>query len=188
MFTTLLLGMGVPTTAAYIIGASIGAPILIQMGVPVLAAHLFVFYFAILADATPPVSVASYAAASIAKADPLKTGLVAFRLASAGFVIGYSYLYTPALMLQGPPLVIIGQVLVNLLGLAIVAAGFFGFFRAPVAFPVRILLVLGGLFIVLNEAYAEWPRVALELAILATMWLAPRLFALRAVPVEVKGS
>ena len=68
MVVTLVLGMGVPTTAAYIIGAAIGAPILIKLGVPMLAAHMFVFYFAILADATPPVSVASYAAASIAKA------------------------------------------------------------------------------------------------------------------------
>lgn len=167
MVTTLILGMGVPTTAAYIIGASIGAPILIQMGVPVLSAHLFVFYFAILADATPPVSVASYAAASIARSDPMRTGLASFRLALAGFVVGYSYLYTPALTLEGPVSEIIGQVLVNMLGLILIAAGLFGHLRGRLSIPVRVVLVPIGLFMVLFEAYSVWLRIPVELALLA---------------------
>jgi len=178
MITTLILGMGVPTTAAYIIGASIGAPILISLGVPMLGAHLFVFYFAILADATPPVSVASYAAASIAKAEPMRTGLVSFRLALAGFVIGFSYLYTPSLMMQGPVFEIFGQVLVNLLGLTILAAAFFGFFRAPIHLSWRILLVPIALITVLLETYDEWPRILLELVLLAALWLLPGVFRL----------
>ena len=108
---------------AYIIGAAIGAPILVKLGVPVLAAHMFVFYFAILADATPPVSVASYAAASIAGADPMLTGMAAFRLGLAGFLVGYSYLFSPALLMQGPVLDIIGQTLVYLMGLTLLAGG-----------------------------------------------------------------
>ena len=175
MFTTLILGMGVPTTAAYIIGASIGAPILIGMGVPMLGAHMFVFYFAILADATPPVSVASYAAASIAKAGPMQTGFVAFRLAMAAFIIGFSYLYTPALMMQGPWLEIIGQVFVNLMGLTILAAGLFGYFRMRLGLPLRLILVASGLLITLLELYSVWPRIGLELIILTGLWFMPQL-------------
>ncbi len=175
MFTTLVLGMGVPTTAAYIIGAAIGAPILIEMGVPMLGAHMFVFYFSILADATPPVSVASYAAAAIAKADPMRTGFAAFRLALAGFVIGYSYLYTPALLMQGPAIEIIGQVLVNILGLTIVAAGLFGYFRMSLAMPLRLLLIPAGLVITLLELYPVWPRIGIELVLLAGLWFMPKM-------------
>lgn len=178
MVTTLILGMGVPTTAAYIIGASIGAPILVKLGVPVLGAHLFVFYFAILADATPPVSVASYAAASIAKAEPMQTGLVAFRLSLAGFVIGYSYLYTPSLMMIGPFWEIVGQVAVNLIGLTILAAAMFGFCRAPIHPAWRLPLALFALALVLLESYEVWPRVAVVAAALAIMIWLPQVFSL----------
>ncbi|MBL8704297.1 MAG: TRAP transporter fused permease subunit [Rhodospirillales bacterium] len=176
MITTLILGMGVPTTAAYIIGASIGAPILIGLGVPKLAAHLFVFYFAILADATPPVSTASYAAASIAKTGPIRTGVSAFRLAIAGFVVGFSYLYTPSLLMEGPPLEILGQILVNLLGLTIVAIGFSGYGRGPIALPLRIVLALAGLLLALLETWSPWPRIAIEVVILALLFYVPGLF------------
>lgn len=191
MIVTLILGMGVPTTAAYIIGAAIGAPILIKLGVPMLAAHMFVFYFSILADATPPVSVASYAAASIAKADPMRVGLTAFRLSIAGFVVGFSYLYTPALLMQGPWHEIAAQVAVNLLGLTLMAAGLFGYFRGDLTVPVRVLLTLAGLGLVLLEALDQpvplagmlvdignvWGRIGVELLImlaLALLWRAPR--------------
>ncbi len=178
MFTTLILGMGVPTTAAYIIGASIGAPILVKLGVPVLGAHLFVFYFAILADATPPVSVASYAAASIAKADPMQTGLVAFRLSLAGFVIGYSYLYTPSLMMIGPVDEIIGQVAVNLIGLTILAAAMFGYCRAPIHWIWRIPMAVFALLTVLNESIDVWPRVGVVAVALAILIWLPQVFSL----------
>ncbi|BBK37050.1 C4-dicarboxylate ABC transporter [Allostella sp. ATCC 35155] len=191
MFTTLILGMGVPTTAAYIIGASIGAPILVNLGVPVLGAHLFVFYFAILADATPPVSVASYAAASIAKAEPMQTGLVAFRLALAGFIIGYSYLYTPSLMMIGPVEEVVAQVAVNLIGLTLLAAAMFGFCRAPVHPLWRPPLALFALVVVLLESYDVWPRIAALAAVLALLIWLPQFFALGRVgaspaPVEAR--
>jgi len=176
MITTLILGMGVPTTAAYIIGASIGAPLLIGLGVPKLAAHLFVFYFAILADATPPVSTASYAAAAIAKTGPIKTGVSAFRLALAGFVVGFSYLYTPSLMMIGPPLEIVAQILVNLLGLTIVAIGFSGYGRGPIALPLRIVFVLGGILLALLESWNPWPRIAIEAVLLAMLFYVPGWF------------
>jgi len=180
MVTTLILGMGVPTTAAYIIGASVGARILIDMGVPMLAAHMFVFYFSILADATPPVSVASYAAASIAKADPMRTGLVAARLALAGFVVGFNYLYTPALLMQGPALDIVAEVLVNALGLSLAAAAMSGFFRDDLAMVWRMVVGLAAVALVLLlEGYGTWLRIGAELAIAVALYLAPRFFAPR---------
>ena len=191
MVTTLILGMGVPTTAAYIIGASIGAPILVKLGVPVLGAHLFVFYFAILADATPPVSVASYAAASIAKAEPMQTGLVAFRLSLAGFVIGYSYLYTPSLMMIGPVDEIIGQIAVNLVGLTILASAMFGYCRWRVHWLWRPPLAALALVTVLIETYPVWPRVGLLAVVLAMLVWLPQVFALGSfgtnpIPAEAK--
>ena len=90
--TCLVLGMGVPTTPAYIVTSAIGAPLLADQGVGALAAHMFVFYFAVLADATPPVAAASYAAAAIAKAPPLAVGFQAFRLAVGGFLAGLAFI------------------------------------------------------------------------------------------------
>jgi TRAP-type uncharacterized transport system fused permease subunit len=177
MVTTLILGMGVPTTAAYIIGAAVGARILIEMGVPTLAAHMFVFYFSILADATPPVSVASYAAASIAKADPMRVGLVAARLALAGFIVGFNYLYTPALLFQGPWIDIIAEVLVNFLGLTLMAAAMSGYFRRDLAMPWRWIIGLGALAcVLLLEAWNSWLRIALETAVIVVLVLVPRAF------------
>ena len=173
MVVTIILGMGVPTTAAYIIGASIGAPILIKLGVPVLAAHMFVFYYSILADATPPVSVASYAAASIAKADPMRTGVVAFRLAIAGFLVGFSYLDNPALLMQGPVELILAYMSLNILGLTILAAGLFGYFRGDLARWVRILLIIVGMTAVLWDGVAVQWRIGFECLVLGILYALP---------------
>jgi TRAP transporter 4TM/12TM fusion protein len=169
--TVLILGMGVPTTAAYIIGAAIGAPILQKMGVPELNAHMFVFYFSILADATPPVSVASYAAASIAKCSPMAAGAVAFRLAFAGFVVGFSYLHSGALLLQDTPLEILGETLAVAAGLTLASAGFFGFFRAPLPWPVRLILTPLGVALALYGDVGVWFRVAAAAAVLGALYL-----------------
>jgi len=111
MVTSLILGMGLPCTPAYIIAVAVGAPALIAMGSDLLAAHLFVFYFAILAAVTPPVAIAAYAAASIAGSDPLKTGFAALKLAVAGFIIPYVFMYNPALLLKGSVLEILTSTL-----------------------------------------------------------------------------
>jgi len=101
MVSALILGMGVPTTAAYVLAVAVGGPALIRMGGELLSVHLFVFYFAILACVTPPVALAAYAAAGIAKIDPLKTGLEASKLVFAGYIIPYMVIYNPGLMLRG---------------------------------------------------------------------------------------
>jgi TRAP-type uncharacterized transport system fused permease subunit len=98
MIASLIMGMGLPTTATYLITATITAPAIVQLGVPVLAAHMFVFYFGIVADITPPVALAAYAGAAIAKSNPFKTGITATKLAIAGFIIPYIFCYNPALL------------------------------------------------------------------------------------------
>lgn len=99
MIASIILGMGLPTTAKYIVLATMAVPALVQLDVPLLAAHLFVLYFGIIADITPPVALAAYAGAGIAEANPMRTGFTAVRLATAGFVIPYIFAYSPALLL-----------------------------------------------------------------------------------------
>ena len=97
MITAILLGMGVPTTANYVITSTIAAPALIQMGVPILAAHMFVFYFGIIADVTPPVALAAYAGSGISGGNALRTGINASKLAIAAFIIPYMFVLSPEL-------------------------------------------------------------------------------------------
>jgi len=103
MIVCLLLGMGIPTIPNYIITSSIAAPALLKLGVPLIVSHMFVFYFGIMADLTPPVALAAFAAASIAKAPAMKIGFKATQIAIAGFVIPFMAVYDPALMMQGDP-------------------------------------------------------------------------------------
>jgi len=105
MFTavaSLVLGMALPTTANYIVQASVAAPALVALGMPVLTAHMFVFYFGVFADITPPVALAAYTAAGIAKGDPMKTGAIATRCVIVGFIVPFLFVYHPGLILRGP--------------------------------------------------------------------------------------
>lgn len=106
MLVCIVLGMGIPTIPNYIITSSIAAPALLKLGVPLIVSHMFVFYFGIMADLTPPVALAAFAAASISKASPMKTGFKAVQVAIAGFIIPYMAVYDPMLMLQGMPTVV----------------------------------------------------------------------------------
>jgi TRAP transporter 4TM/12TM fusion protein len=101
MITCLVLGMGIPSIPNYIITSSLAAPILLQLGVPLIVSHMFVFYFGIMSDLTPPVALAAFAAAPIARENGLKISIQALRIAVAGFVVPYMAVYSPALMLQG---------------------------------------------------------------------------------------
>lgn len=100
MFACIIMGMGLPTTATYIVLAAVMAPALVQFGIPLLAAHLFVFYYGILADDTPPINLAAYAAGGIAKADPVKTGLQGFKFDMGALLLPYAFALNPVLILQ----------------------------------------------------------------------------------------
>ena len=105
MITCLILGMGVPTIPNYIITSSLVGPALLQLGVPLIVSHMFVFYFGIMADLTPPVALAAFAAAPIARAGGLEIGIQCMRVAIAGFVVPFMAVYAPVMMLQdGGPL------------------------------------------------------------------------------------
>jgi len=108
MGVSLVLGMGLPTSAVYVVLATLIVPAMTQIGVDLMAAHMFVFYFGVLANVTPPVAIAAYTGAGLAGADSTHTGLIAFRLALAGFLLPFMWIYNPALLMQGD----IGNILV----------------------------------------------------------------------------
>ncbi len=147
MLCCIVLGMGVPTTANYCIMASTCAPILIQLGLPAVAAHFFVFYFGIVADITPPVALAAYAGSAIAKSNPMKTGVTATKLAIAAFIVPYIFAYSPSMLFVGVSG--FGSVLLigvsALLGIFCVAAGLNGFMFRHIPVVLRLVLIAGGL-------------------------------------------
>jgi len=152
MIACLILGMGVPTTANYVIMATITAPMVLRTGrelgivVPLIAAHMFVFYFGIIADITPPVALAAYAGSAIAKSNPIKTGLTASRLAITAFIIPYIFVFNPTMLWVGAsPLNVIQIIITSFIGMFGLAAGIEGFMLKKVPVPLRIAAVIGGL-------------------------------------------
>lgn len=149
MIASLILGLGMPTTAKYVIMATVTAPILVMLDVPLLAAHFFVFYFAVDADITPPVGLAAYAAAGIAKGDPLKTSIIAVRLGVAAYVIPFFFVFNPQMLfIDATAIDIITLAITSTVGIVCVAAGLSGFFVRYMYKYERILFVLGGLVLV----------------------------------------
>jgi TRAP transporter 4TM/12TM fusion protein len=149
MITCLILGMGIPTIPNYIITSSLAAPILLKLGVPLIISHMFVFYFGIMADLTPPVALAAFAAAPIAREKPLKIGVTAVRIAIAGFIVPYMAVYSPALMLQSDSGWAVAYVTFKaLVGIGLWGAATIGFVGSPLnwferlfAFAAAALLV-----------------------------------------------
>ena len=149
MITSIILGMGVPTTANYIITATIAAPAIIQLGVPVLAAHLFTFYFGIIADITPPVALAAFAGSGIARSNPFMTGIAASKLAIAAFIIPYIFVLSPAILLIDVTLPKILMLLItSLIGMTAVSASVSGFFSTKTGAIDRIGFFIGGLLLI----------------------------------------
>ena len=147
MVCCIILGMGVPTTANYCIMASTCAPILTQLGFPVVAAHFFVFYFGIVADITPPVALAAYAGSAIAKSNPMKTGINATKLAIAAFVVPYIFAYSPAMLFENitGPLQVVQISVSALFGLFGIATALNGYLFKQVPVWLRVVFVAGGL-------------------------------------------
>ncbi|MCD7748523.1 MAG: TRAP transporter permease, partial [Oscillospiraceae bacterium] len=149
MICCIILGMGVPTTANYCIMASTCAPILIQMGVPTLAAHFFVFYFGIVADITPPVALAAYAGSAIAGSKPMRTAVNATKLAIAAFVVPYIFAFNPAMLLiDTNALEVIQLIITSVVGMVSLGVALEGYLRGPVPWPLRIVAAAGGLFLI----------------------------------------
>ena len=165
MCASIVLGTGLPTTANFIVTSTMAAPALFQLGVPPMAAYMFVFYFGIAADLTPPVALAAYAGAGIAGADPMKTGVTAFKLALAGFLVPYIYVYSPMLLfIDVVPLEMIQAICTALIGVFLLAMFTIGYFKAPLAWYMRLLAFGGALGLMI-------PGTASDLAGLAVLVL-----------------
>src|SRR5690625_1074516 len=145
----LILGMGLPTTANYVVTATVAAPILVEFGVPLIAAHMFVFYFGIIADITPPVCLAAYAASGLAGSNPMKTGVTAFKLAIAAFIIPFMFVIQPQLLLQDVTFTgFVPSIVTAVLGMGAIAAGLIGYRQSGDPGFERLLLVVGGVLLV----------------------------------------
>ena len=149
MITSLLLGMGAPTTANYVITSTVAAPALIKLGVPLVAAHMFVFYFGIVADITPPVALAAMAGAAIAKSNPWWTGVNASKIAIAAFIVPYVFVFSPALVLVDASVALVAQMIVtSVIGMIGVGAAVEGWYWTRMAWWERIGVLAAGLMLI----------------------------------------
>ena len=173
MVCCIVLGMGVPTTANYCIMASTCAPILIQLGIPVVAAHFFVFYFGIVADITPPVALAAYAGSAIAKSKPMKTAVNATKLAIAAFIVPYIFAFNPIMLFEGDASVFeMALVCVTaLLGLFCIAAALNGYLFKKINPVLRIVLIAGGLCAMIPGIATDLAGIAVAVAVGAFQYL-----------------
>jgi TRAP transporter 4TM/12TM fusion protein len=180
-----IVGSGIPTTATYIILAAIAAPALIQMNVPALAAHMFIFYFGVIADVTPPDALAAYAAAGIAKTDPLQTGFTATRLALAGILVPFVFVYSPTILLQGAR---ISEIVITaataLVGVIALAGAVSGYFFTNASWLERALLAVAATVLIFHDLRAD----AVGLALLALVSLAQILRRRHSAPRAVERS
>ncbi|MFZ5651765.1 MAG: TRAP transporter permease [Bacillota bacterium] len=161
MLASLVLGMALPTTANYIVQASVAAPALVALGIPVLTAHLFVFYFGVFADITPPVALAAYAAAGIAKANPMTSGIIASRNVIVAFLIPYLFVYFPALLLKAPAAEVVMVTAASALSVVAFSAAFSGYLRRPCARLERVLLIVTGALLLFPEKITSLIGLAL---------------------------
>lgn len=148
MIIAIILGMGMPTTAAYAISASVLAPALIQLKIPAIAAHLFIFYFACLSALTPPVALAAFAAAAIANAKTWNVGWLGMKFAIAGFLIPYMFVYGPAMVLVGSPTEITLVIITGLLGTMALGAAVQGWLLKKAGWIERLILLIGALCLI----------------------------------------
>jgi len=169
MVACIVLGMGLPTTANYVVTATVAAPALINgFDLPPISVHMFVFYFGIVADITPPVSLAAYAGAGIARANPFKSGIGAVKLAIAAFIIPYIFIYNPILVLVDATIfTVITGVTTAVLGMAGISGALIGYFNNKTTIIERIMLFAGGLFLIVPEFLSS----LIGIVILVAVWI-----------------
>jgi TRAP transporter 4TM/12TM fusion protein len=171
MCASLVLGHGAPTSATYVLIATVGAGAMVKLGANIIAAHLFCLYYAVIADITPPVAVAAYAGASIAKGDPFRTGIEAFKLAFAGFIVPIIFVLNPALVLQGPWYETIHVTFTALIGIVALAGGIQGWFKKNLNRIERIILFAAALGLLDPSLLTDILGACVLLAFLLRGWL-----------------
>ncbi|KUP07559.1 C4-dicarboxylate ABC transporter [Bacillus coahuilensis p1.1.43] len=168
MIASIILGMGSPTTANYVITSTIAAPAIILLGAPALAAHLFVFYFGIIADITPPVALAAFAAAGVSGGEPIRTGLNSAKLAIAAFIIPYMFVLSPELlMIDTNATELIWVIFTAVTGMISIGAGMIGFWYRKLNAVERLVSVATGLLLIYPEGYSDLIGLGMFIALLA---------------------
>jgi len=175
MLASLVLGMGVPTIPNYIITSTMAAPALAMFAVPPLVSHMFVFYYGLLADLTPPVALAAFAAAGIAKADPTKTGLIAFRLALAGFLVPFIFVYDNSLLLLDTTTIrAIEITLTAVVGIVFLGAGVIGYFVTQAKHYERAVFVAAALCLIVPGVVTDAVGLSLGTVAIGSQWIRRR--------------
>lgn len=173
MCIAILLGMGMPTTAAYAVAASVVAPGLVQLGIPMLTAHFFVFYFAVLSAITPPVALASYSAAGISGANPMETSLASFKIGIAAFIVPFMFFYSSALLMDGAWYLVIRTAVTAVFGVFLLSSGVQGWFLGQrSAWFLRFGLLIAAVLMISGGLVTDIIGVGLAVAI----WLVQRIF------------
>jgi TRAP transporter 4TM/12TM fusion protein len=174
MMAGIVLGMGMPTTPAYIIMTALLVPAIIKLGVAVPAAHMFAFYFAILSAITPPVALAVFAAAGLAKADLWSSGLASVKIGFAGFIVPFMFAYEPALLMIGDWPTILSSCVTATIGVILFAAGLHGYFITAAIPWQRAMLIAAGFCLIKPGIYTDLAGIALACVVIAAQMLARR--------------
>lgn len=172
MVASLILGMGSPTTANYVITSTIAAPAIIMLGVPDLPAHLFVFYFGIIADITPPVALAAFAAAGVSGGEPIRTGIISSKLAIAAFIIPYIFVLSPQmLMIDTNFWGILWISFTAMCGMIAIGAGMIGFWMRKMHWMERIVAVAAGVLLIYPEHFSDIAGLVIFIVLFALQYI-----------------
>ncbi len=174
MLTSLVIGMGLPTAPAYILLATLIGPALSNLGMPVLAAHMFIFYFGVISAITPPVAVASYAAAGLAKTNPNTVGFTACRIGLVTFIIPYMFAYGPSLLFIGSLSTTLVAFCTALVGAASLGVAVIGYWRGPCSVLERLIFAAGAMLLLDTGHVTDWIGIAMMLPCATVHWLRNR--------------
>ena len=151
----IVLGMGMPTLGVYVLVAALVAPSLVELGVTKMAAHLFVLYFGMMSMITPPVAIAAFAAASLTRADAMRTGFAAVRFGWVAYVIPFLFVLSPALLMEGGAMAVVTAIVTAAIGVWLGSVGLIGYFVRPLSWPMRAVFMVTGFCAMLPaEAFA----------------------------------
>ncbi|HAE42614.1 MAG TPA: C4-dicarboxylate ABC transporter permease, partial [Clostridiales bacterium] len=151
----------------FLITATMAAPALIQLGIPAIAAHMFVFYYAMFANLTPPVALASFAAAGVSGGDPMKTGVQSVKLALAGFIVPYMFVYNTALLsIDTTAAITIRVIITSMLGVFMIGAATEGFFIKKMNLFLRVIVFAAALFMISESVYQDFIGLAILIALI----------------------
>ncbi|MEL7259639.1 MAG: TRAP transporter fused permease subunit, partial [Pseudomonadota bacterium] len=172
MMIAVILGMGMPTTAAYAVAASVVAPGLIEIGIRPLIAHFFVFYFAVVSAITPPVALAAYAGAAIAGSEPMRTSVTSFKVGLAAFIVPFMFFYSPGLLMEAPWYVSLRNLVTALVGVYMLAGAVQGWFIGSAGPVMRLLLLIGAVCMISGDWRTDLLGIAIAGSLIFIGWKA----------------